>query len=123
MISIHQCRLQALEHFFRPECLDGDNAYQCDVCRRRVPATRRTELTSLPPCLVLHLKRFGTGLDGKITREVAFPARLFMDEYLAGGDEYQLWGVVVHDGYTPHLGHYVAFVRTLLRGDGALHVD
>ena len=38
--------------------LDGDNAYHCEKCNKRVPAVKRMCIKRLPNHLILVLKRF-----------------------------------------------------------------
>ena len=40
------------------ETLAGDNKYSCDSCNAKVTATRRASIRSLPPVLIVALKRF-----------------------------------------------------------------
>ena len=40
------------------EVLDGDNAYQCEKCDKKITAVRRMCLKKLPNHLILVLKRF-----------------------------------------------------------------
>ena len=53
----------------------GDEAFQCAVCKDRTAATKRLRLHRLPPVLMLHIKRFkshGTTRE-KLTTDVTFP--------------------------------------------------
>jgi ubiquitin carboxyl-terminal hydrolase 9/24 len=40
------------------ETLDGDNAYYCDRCDKKVSAVKRVCLKKLPNYLIVALKRF-----------------------------------------------------------------
>lgn len=40
------------------DTLDGDNAYFCERCNKKVPAVKRVCLKKLPDHLILTLKRF-----------------------------------------------------------------
>lgn len=40
------------------ETLDGDNAYHCDRCDKKVSAVKRVCLKKLPNYLIIALKRF-----------------------------------------------------------------
>lgn len=48
---------QSLEALVKGEPLDGDNAYQCDICKKKVSATKRVSLKKLPNHLIIVLKR------------------------------------------------------------------
>jgi hypothetical protein len=90
-----------------------------------VEVAQTTRVHVLPPCLIIHLKRFE--YDGmrlrKLPKQVAYTSDLDMREFMteealaAGaaaapyGYSYQLTGVVVHLGSTLRSGHYVACVR------------
>lgn len=49
---------QALEEFIKGEILEGDNAYFCDKCDKKVKALKRVCVKNLPEILILTLKRF-----------------------------------------------------------------
>ena len=58
-------------------CAQGDEAFQCEVCRERTPATKRLRLHRLPRVLLLHIKRFkynGTTRE-KLTTNVTYPLK------------------------------------------------
>ena len=48
----------SLEQFVHNELMEGDNAYYCEKCRERRTTVKRTCIKSLPPVLVIQLKRF-----------------------------------------------------------------
>eukprot|EP00768_Dysnectes_brevis_P001261 gnl/Dysnectes_brevis/1308_a1464_2015.p1 GENE.gnl/Dysnectes_brevis/1308_a1464_2015~~gnl/Dysnectes_brevis/1308_a1464_2015.p1 ORF type:complete len:1292 (-),score=598.81 gnl/Dysnectes_brevis/1308_a1464_2015:59-3778(-) len=76
----------SLRAYITPERLEGDNAYQCSGCMRKVPADKGFQLTTLPPILTLQIKRFTldwtTLQQRKINDQCAFPLFLQMGEYL-----------------------------------------
>ena len=49
---------QSLQSMIQGEVLDGDNAYQCEKCDKKITAVRRMCLKKLPNHLILVLKRF-----------------------------------------------------------------
>ncbi len=51
---------EALANFVREEKLEGQNAYVCDSCGRKVAASKRVVVKTLPSTVILHqnLKRF-----------------------------------------------------------------
>jgi ubiquitin carboxyl-terminal hydrolase 8 len=66
---------QALEVFTTPEVLPADAGWRCPHCGP-VVTVKKLDLWRLPPCLIVHLKRFKiTPLGGrrKITAPVRFP--------------------------------------------------
>ena len=74
-------------------------------------------LRSLPPILVLHLKRFTQDAKGhliKDRRKIQYPLELNLEQFSSGEVDqdytYKLYGVVDHSG-SLHRGHYTAYVR------------
>jgi len=66
----------ALCSFTDIDVLEGDNKYDCTVCKTKTCATKRLTLHSTPRVLQLHLKRFGIFQEGdnaKIEHHVTFP--------------------------------------------------
>ena len=84
--------LDSLAHFFEGEVLDGDNKYKCED-GEYVEAVKRCCVHSLPPVLILHLKRFEFDFDlmrkFKINDHCDFPALIDMKPYTAGFVEQQ----------------------------------
>jgi ubiquitin carboxyl-terminal hydrolase 47 len=78
----------ALENFIKPEKLEGDNKYLCEVCAKKVNAEKGLKLTNCPPVLTLHLARFTLDWDTlqrvKIYERVTFPFVLNMNDYIKG---------------------------------------
>jgi ubiquitin C-terminal hydrolase len=59
-------------HAFAEETLEGDSAYQCDTCRKRVKAVLSRKLKTLPPVLIVHVIRTSwASTGGKIQAPVA----------------------------------------------------
>jgi hypothetical protein len=130
------------------ECLRGYFASEttvglCEACGAGRPSavTTRPWLTSLPPVLVVQLKRFDSDCS-KLSEQVRFPLTLDMAPYLqpppparrprrpppllppsAAAEEhaagrcsrYTLFGVLLHSGGVGS-GHYTAFARRLGAG-------
>ncbi|KJH43181.1 ubiquitinyl hydrolase 1 [Dictyocaulus viviparus] len=111
--SLHQC----LSSHFSQTTLDGDCRWNCPRCRAPKRASRLTKLWSLPPVVVVHLKRFSmqNGDYAKNTMPVDFdPARLDLSEYLhenspESAEPYRLYAVTNHSGRL-NSGHYTALV-------------
>lgn len=121
--------VDALKGLTRPETIHGDfNSPHGKDAR----ATKQIFIESLPPVLILHLKRFqfdaeGQGGTVKIWKKVGYPLELEIPrEILArqkrntilgenGLPKYQLTAVVYHHGKNASGGHYTVDVR---RQDG-----
>jgi ubiquitin carboxyl-terminal hydrolase 10 len=123
--------VDALKGLTRPETLHGDfNSPR----GKDVTATKTVYIESLPPVLILHLKRFQFDAEGnggstvKIWKKVGYPLELEIprevfsrqkrNSVLAEGGElprYRLITVVYHHGKNASGGHYTVDVR---RQDG-----
>ena len=62
----------SLEQYVKGELMEGDKAYFCEKCGAKRTALFRTCVKSLPPVLVVQLKRFGYdwGLQGAQVRRL-----------------------------------------------------
>jgi ubiquitin carboxyl-terminal hydrolase 10 len=117
----------ALKGLTRPETLHGDfNSPRGPG----VTATKQVFIETLPPVLILHLKRFqydNTGGTLKIWKKVGYPLDLEIPKEVfpqhkraafaahGGLPKYRLVGVVYHHGKNASGGHYTVDVR---RQDG-----
>ncbi|XP_055445404.1 ubiquitin carboxyl-terminal hydrolase 17-like [Bubalus kerabau] len=114
-IMVAQSVEQALSELVKPEKLDADNAYDCGICLRKVPATKRLTLHSTSQVLVLVLKRFTPVSGAKRAQEVRYPQCLdvqpYTSEQKAGPLGYVLYAVLVHSGWSCERGHYFCYVR------------
>ena len=118
---------QALDDFIKGEILEGDNAYFCDKCDKKVKALKRVCVKELPNVLILTLKRFEFNFDTmerfKLNSFCEFPEELdmlpYMRETLFQDEEklppenykYVLKGVLIHYGIS-EAGHYTSYVKT-----------
>lgn len=107
---------QALQNFFQPEVLDGNNKYKCDSCKKLVSARKQMSILQAPNVLVIQLKRFEGLYGGKIDKLIAFEEVLVLSSYMnkASQDshpEYNLFATIVHSGYSPESGHYYAYIK------------
>jgi len=79
----------SLDAFIQGELLAGGNAYMCSLCGSKVSTLRRTVVSSLPPTLVLMLKRFemdyNTYQSTKINERLEFPTTIDMFPYTLEG--------------------------------------
>lgn len=127
--------LDGLAQYVEGEVLDGDNKYKCES-GEYVEAVKRTCIHTLPPVLILHLKRFEFDFDlmkkMKLNDHCEFPSVINMERFAVdylerqaapdtsseaaeaeartNGFVYQLAGVLVHSG-TSDSGHYYSFIR------------
>ena len=114
----------ALASLTRKESLTGDNAYECDHCKRKTDAFRSSSLSKIPPILSIQLKRFSFNRrrGTKITHFVQYPEILDLSEFMQkekgkGKKKHKpaianLFAVVVHIGRSLEVGHYIAYVKT-----------
>jgi ubiquitin C-terminal hydrolase len=108
----------ALNLHFSAERLDDANG-----------TSKETAIKSLPPVLLVHLKRFAflNGKSEKITKPIFYPEHLSMKSKWLGsnftiGREYSLHAVTQHLGPRAHGGHYTSFVK-VCNGDWLLFDD
>lgn len=136
-----ECSVQSCLHQFTSvELLMGNNKLLCESCTERrhkqlrkssgadkkaekvyTSARKQMLISSLPPVVTLHLKRFhqaGMNLR-KVNRHVDFPLVLDLAPFcsatcknLAAGERvlYSLYGIVEHSG-SMRGGHYTAYVK------------
>uniref|UniRef100_A0A8C8DYR5 Ubiquitin carboxyl-terminal hydrolase n=1 Tax=Oryzias sinensis TaxID=183150 RepID=A0A8C8DYR5_9TELE len=106
---------KALEQFVKPEQLDGENAYKCTKCKKMVTASKRFTIHRSPNVLTLSLKRFANFTGGKITKDVKYPESLdlrpFMSQSQGEPQNYGLYAVLVHSGFSCHAGHYFCYIK------------
>ena len=69
--------------------LEGENAYLCEKCDKKVDALKRTSIKKLPRYLIVALKRFEFDFDRMIRVKVndycEFPMELNMEPYTQEG--------------------------------------
>lgn len=135
ILSMKSSIKESLESYINEELLEGDNAFLCEKCNKKVNAIRRTSLKSLPRTLILVLKRFEFDYDTsqkvKLNNYCEFPQDLnikeFTQEYLNSLEiqneenysnilknddfyEYNLTGAIIHMG-TAESGHYYSIIK------------
>ncbi|CAL5872340.1 uncharacterized protein PFLUO_LOCUS6602 [Penicillium psychrofluorescens] len=120
--------IDALKGLTKPESIQGDfNSSRGP----NVTATKQMFIETLPPVLILHLKRFQydslTGATQKIYKKVGYPLDLEIPREVfpahrrnailsqGGLPKYRLMGVIYHHGKNASGGHYTVDVR---RQDG-----
>ncbi|KAL6975532.1 Ubiquitin carboxyl-terminal hydrolase 25, variant 2 [Sarracenia purpurea var. burkii] len=107
---------ESLQKFFQAEVLDGNNKYQCENCKKLVAARKQMSLLQAPNILVIQLKRFEGIFGGKIDKAIAFEEVLVLSSYMCKASqdthpEYNLFGTIVHSGFSPDSGHYYAYIK------------
>ncbi|XP_057949288.1 ubiquitin carboxyl-terminal hydrolase 25 [Malania oleifera] len=107
---------EAMQKFFQPEVLDGNNKYKCEKCKKLVAAGKQMSILQAPNVLVIQLKRFEGIFGGKIDKEISFEEVLVLSSYMCKVSqdthpEYNLFGTIVHSGYSPESGHYYAYIK------------
>ncbi|KAM3174245.1 hypothetical protein ACTXT7_010932 [Hymenolepis weldensis] len=86
---------ESLEDYVKSDLLEGNNAYFCEKCNKKVAARKRTCIKSLPQILTIHLKRFIFDYERDVPQKsddfFSFPMNLDMAPYtvecLASRDE------------------------------------
>ncbi|KAI5857319.1 cysteine proteinase [Durotheca rogersii] len=130
-IGSHQVHniVDALKGLTRPETLHGDFG---SPRGKDAVATKQVLIESLPPVLILHLKRFDFDTEGtgtvKIWKKVGYPLELELPKEIfsrqkrnaltaegAGFPKYRLIAAVYHHGKNASGGHYTVDLR---RQDG-----
>ena len=79
--SLEEC----LDSYIESEILQGDNAYLCEKCEKKVTCKRRSCIKKLPNIMTIAFKRFEIDYDTmqhhKLNDRVSFPLELKMDKY------------------------------------------
>ncbi|CAN6217980.1 unnamed protein product [Urochloa humidicola] len=107
----------ALRRFTSSELLDGDNRYHCSRCMSYERAKKKLTISEAPNILTIALKRYQSGVFGKISKDVEFPEHLNLSQFMCETDDYSpvysLYAVVVHHDVmnTTLSGHYVCYVK------------
>uniref|UniRef100_A0A8C7H2Q0 Ubiquitin carboxyl-terminal hydrolase n=1 Tax=Oncorhynchus kisutch TaxID=8019 RepID=A0A8C7H2Q0_ONCKI len=102
-----------IELFTTKEKLGAEDPWYCPNCKEHQQATKKLDLWSLPPVLVVHLKRFSYSryMRDKLDSLVDFPLRYeFLIDPNAGPCRYDLIAVSNHYGGMGG-GHYTAYAK------------
>ncbi|KAJ6333033.1 hypothetical protein OIU77_008983 [Salix suchowensis] len=102
--------------FFSRRFLDGNNKYKCENCKKLVAARKQMSILQAPNVLVIQLKRFEGIFGGKIDKAIAFKEFLILSSFMSKTSqdpqpEYNLFGTIVHSGYSAESGHYYAYIK------------
>lgn len=67
---------------FRDEIMEGDNAYACEPCNKKVKAVLRVRLGELPPLLIVHIIRTDWMVQAKGGgSKIQTPVRVHVDDF------------------------------------------
>lgn len=119
---------ESLDTLVQKEMMEGDSAYSCDQCQRKVSAEKHQRFRLLPEVLVFALRRFEYSVElgrrKKINDYFDFEDELDMSPYLYTSEMvsiqsmrksalhlYHLKGIIIHIGEAD-AGHYVALARS-----------
>ena len=76
---------ESLDSFVEGEMLEGDNAYYCEKCEKKINTLKRCCIKRMPNILILALKRFEFDFDTmskiKVNDYCEFPNSINMSEY------------------------------------------
>ncbi|KAK1374967.1 Ubiquitin carboxyl-terminal hydrolase [Heracleum sosnowskyi] len=110
----------ALESFTKLEKIeDPETKFTCENCKEEVSIEKQLLLEETPSVAAFHLKRFKN--DGsyveKIDKFVEFPVELDLQPYTNSSRSdaelrFNLYAIVVHDGFFATSGHYYCFIRS-----------
>jgi hypothetical protein len=110
-VSLKDC----LDLFTEEEDLTHSNSWFCSGCKKQVPSKKKLTLKTLPPVLIVHLKRFQytTIYRDKITSLVNFPINdLDLSSFVMDAEpkpNYNLFAISNHIGGMSG-GHYTSYV-------------
>ena len=80
---------QSLNSFIQGEMLEGDNAYYCEKCDKKVDTLKRTCIKRMPRFLIIALRRFEFDYDRMVRVKVndycEFPMELDLEPYTQEG--------------------------------------
>jgi ubiquitin C-terminal hydrolase len=105
-----------LDAFSAGEQLSNMDTWYCPKCKDTVQAFKKMDLWSVPPVLVLHLKRFQSDDGYKIETPVQFDEFLDMSPHVLGPQKdkplkYELFSVSNHVGFLIDGGHCTAYAK------------
>ena len=114
-----------LSNFSKEEILNGDNKWDCNVCKKKVKAFKIVTIFKLPQLLTIHFKRFkGIQIFTKISSNILFPLEEIslknsLRSSLCENYErdknivYNVYGISCHIGGV-NSGHYIAYCKNII---------
>lgn len=107
---------EALDSLHNPDFFVGDSQYQAEGIGK-IDAKKTTYIDSLPPHLIIQLRRFefdvNTWIRKKVDSQVEFPFQIDLSKHCYDKSEpqkYNLDGIIIHSG-TVNGGHYYSFIK------------
>ena len=118
-IQESQSVVDCLRRFTHADTLQGQNAYKCSKCQKRVTAKKQMLVHRCPPLLTIQLKRFNVFASRqspqKISKAIHFGEKLDMSPFMSTKSNaslnYSLYAVIVHEGSSMGSGHYVCYAK------------
>jgi ubiquitin C-terminal hydrolase len=114
--SVHSVT-DALDEFTRPEQVEGIRCYYYG-CPGAAVSSRRIQLKFINSIFILQLNRYAFNAhhgSSRIDRNIRINARIELNKYMvdeyATPIEYELYGIVIHQGRNLTMGHYYSYVR------------
>lgn len=111
IVSLYDC----LTSYFKLETLnDEENLRMCEKCKAAKPCEKYQKIESLPPVLVIALKRYYTA-NSKISTHIQLPSEIDLNEFSSNQDlsRYSLSAIICHRGGLDS-GHYVSYCKNLI---------
>jgi ubiquitin carboxyl-terminal hydrolase 36/42 len=104
--TIEGCFEQMLQGQKSSECF-------CKRCRRKRNFSNRSLFRETPQVLIVTMMRF-TANGTKIEKPVNFALEIDLSPFVARGvhSDFELFGVVVHNGHDLNRGHFLSYVRS-----------
>lgn len=108
---------KSIHDFFSTETIridlaDESSGYHCEKCKKRTVATKKSTIDRSPDTLMVHMKRFkfNGNASSKVKQPIAYLKHLDLTPYTTTPESshYLLIAVIVHEGRSISLGHYVA---------------
>jgi ubiquitin C-terminal hydrolase len=105
--------IDLLDEYFSEKYLDADNKYICDLCSLESMASIKTNITTIPKCLIICLKRYSHSFS-KLNSLVRYSEKLSLEKYYLSHNPctltYKLCAVILHYGHL-NGGHYITAIN------------
>lgn len=112
---------ESFDAYTEEEDLKGDNKYDAGQEYGKQDAVKGLKFRSLPPILLLHLRRFEYDFhldrNVKITTKHDLSESINLSKYVKDSKEnnsewdFELFGILTHQGSSAGSGHYITFIR------------
>jgi ubiquitin carboxyl-terminal hydrolase 8 len=116
-VSVFNNLYDCLNHYTKPELLDGENAWYNEKTKQKEDVKKQIRFWNFPQIVTMTLNRFTADGTRKINNNISFPVdNLDLSPYACGykaaSYQYELYGICNHIGGVTG-GHYTAFVRNV----------